>query len=98
LLYNGGILYFGVYYWFYYDLVKRAIKQKKIPTAYRAFAAAAVVSLLALDYGSVSYFATPTIIMLMMADSALRMSAADKGSELENEKPGQTSTVSLRRG
>lgn len=55
LLYNGGIIYFAVFYWIYWYLWRNVFLLKRGKNAYRAFAAGILVSFLLFDYGAVSY-------------------------------------------
>ncbi len=67
LLYNGGIIYFGIYYWIFYKIFKDVFIYKKGQGKYKAFAAAILVSFLVLDYVEVSYSMAVIQIMIAMA-------------------------------
>ena len=67
LLYSGGIFYLVLYYWIFWKILRRCIKNKDIPVSFKAFAMASVISMLLFDYGAVTYNSTPQMIMLMMA-------------------------------
>lgn len=77
LLYCGGVLYFLVYYWIFYKIVRVCFKNKSIPQKYKAFALAATISLFVFDYGAVTYNSTPTLVMLMMAFRAATFNETD---------------------
>ncbi len=55
LLYNGGVIYFVIYYWIYYKLIKTVLERKYVDSKYRAFAMGIALSLLVFDYGAVTY-------------------------------------------
>ena len=89
LLYNGGIITLAVYYWMPVSILRQAFLQKKIDLKYRAFAIAAVLSLLAFDYGAVDYNVTSIVIMFMMAYVGLSIGKAQADVEekrKQNEK------------
>lgn len=67
LLYNGGIIYFAVYYWIYGRIYKNVVCCKQGDLKYRAFAIAVCVSFLIFDYGAVSYSMAPLQIMLALS-------------------------------
>ena len=100
LLYNGGIITLAVYYWMPVSILRQAFLQKKIDLKYRAFAIAAVLSLLAFDYGAVDYNVTSIVIMFMMAYVGLSIGKAQADAEekrKQNEKkrrprPSEVST------
>ena len=78
LLYNGGIILFGVYYWVYYKIIATAIRLKNYDNSLIAFAVASAVSLFVFDYGSVSYSLTFVQTILMFSLKLLFM-AKDNG-------------------
>ena len=63
LLYNQGLLGFGVYYSFYGYLLAKAIKNRKKSLGC-IFTIALIISLLSFEYFGVTYESTPTQIML----------------------------------
>jgi len=81
LLYNGGILYFLLYYWIYLKIIMEAFLKKSAQLKYKAFAVAVAVGFLVFDYGAVSYSVTILHIMLAMAIKVLSF-------EKESEKVG----------
>lgn len=74
LLYNGGVLYFVIYYWIYYKLIKMFFNNKNEPLKYRAFAIATAICILIFDYGAVSYSLAIIQIMIAMAIKVLTFS------------------------
>ena len=70
LLYCGGMFYFLLYYWFYFRLLWKSLRNKQLPTPYKAFTVGVVISLMIFDYGAVTYNATTQICILMMANCA----------------------------
>lgn len=67
LLYNGGLLYLILYYSIFIVIMKRCFKNKELPSKYKAFIIAVVISFLIFDYGAVSYNLTLEIMFLMLA-------------------------------
>lgn len=65
LLYNQGLVGFVTYYAFYAYLLFTARKQKNM--LYRGFTVAAVMSLLVLEYGAITYSVTPAQFLLFFA-------------------------------
>lgn len=76
LLYNGGVVYFAIYYWIYYLIIKRAYKSINAAQKFKAFSVATAVCLLVFDYGAVSYSISFVQIMLAMALKGLSFSNA----------------------
>ena len=91
LLYSGGIVYFLLFYWIYYKILRNAFCNKKIPVEYKAFSVATAVSLFVFDYGAVTYNSTSTLIMLMMAYTASNFA---RGATETNEQTANTDTAS----
>ena len=67
MLYNGGIIMFVAYYWIYYKIIAEFFRKKNAPEKFRAFAIATAISILALDYGAITYSAAVIHIMLMLS-------------------------------
>ena len=86
LLYCGGILYFLIYYWIFFKIVKICLRNKALPAQYKAFAMAATISLFIFDYGAVSYNSTPSLIVLMMAFTASTFTTATLGGGVSDGK------------
>lgn len=81
LLYNGGIIIFIAYYWFYFSVLIKAFKCKQVDIQYRAFAIGTVLSLLVFEYGAVDYNMIQTVIMLMLAEIGLVIGEKETKSE-----------------
>lgn len=82
LLYNGGILYFFIYYWLFWRIIEEALLLKTGLMKYRAFAVGVMISFLVFDYGAVSYSIATIQIMYAMALRGLHM-----GINAENAAP-----------
>lgn len=67
LLYNGGILQFISYYWFYIMLFFMSLKRSQITEKYRSFCIAAVAVQAFYDYGGVSYHGLHNQLFILMA-------------------------------
>lgn len=67
MLYNGGIVYFLIYYIVYWFILRRALVLKRGMYKHRAFAVGVALSFLIFDYGCVSYSMSVIQIMLAMA-------------------------------
>lgn len=75
LLYNGGLLYFFLYYSFYIYQLKYIWKYRKIvDTKNLAFSLAVLISLFIFDYGAVAYSLTNVQIMLCLVCKILQIS------------------------
>ncbi len=85
LLYSGGIFYLLLYYSFYFVILWKALRQKQIPVPYRAFAVGIVLCFLIYSYGAVTYYSTPSKIMLMMANSVI-LFRVSSSNFIEGEK------------
>ena len=71
LLYNGGIIYFSIYYFIYIVIFKQSFNRNNIAARpYRAFAVAVCISLLVFDYGAVTYEMIPIQLCLALAYKA----------------------------
>lgn len=77
MLYNGGIIYFGVYYSIYFLILKQYFKKKKVNEKYRSFALAAALVFFVLDYGAVTYSVAAVQISLCLALKALTFEDAE---------------------
>ena len=87
MLYNGGIIYFGVYYSIYFLILKQYFKKKKVNEKYRSFALAAALVFFVLDYGAVTYSVAAVQISLCLALKALTFEdAKDLIGGVENEQ------------
>lgn len=78
LLYSGGIVYFLVYYFFCFRILRNSFRRKEIPISYKAFSVGIVLTLLVFDYGAVTYNSTLQMVLLMMADYATSFKASDQ--------------------
>lgn len=78
LLYNGGILYFLVYYWIFWRMLEETLLFRKGQQKYRAFAVGTVISILLFDYGAISY---STVTIQIMHTMSLRMLCFDDETE-----------------
>lgn len=74
LLHNGGIIYFIIYYYIFYKLIKVFMRNKNKPEKYRAYALAVLICMLVFDYGAVSYSLARMHIMLALAFRVLTFS------------------------
>ena len=74
LLYNGGIIYFCIYYWIFFELIRGFFKKKNVDQKYRAFAIAVTLAWLFLDYGEVTYSIATIQIILAIALRTLNFS------------------------
>lgn len=83
LLYNGGLVYFLVYYWIYYKLIKDCCRKKGLHQRYKSFILAIAISLFIFDYGAVLYSATNIQILLALACKALSFDMVKADSEEE---------------
>ena len=71
LLFNGGIVYWLLYYPIFGWIIWKAISNKSIANKYRALAIAVGISQLVLDYGGVFYDIITSQVFIMMAVKAL---------------------------
>ena len=71
LLYNGGIVLFIVYYWFYCKIFKDAIKSKTVKYEYRVFAISVVFAMLVYDYSIITYSVFMPQLILATSNSVL---------------------------
>lgn len=71
LLFNGGIVYWLLYYSIFAWVIWKVISNKSTSSKYRALAVAVVISQIILDYGGVFYDTITTQVFLMMAVKAL---------------------------
>lgn len=85
LLYNQGLIGFVTYYAFYLYLLLAARKQKNV--LYRGFAVAAVLSLLILEFGAVTYSMTPTQFILFFAFYCVNF---NENADVPKEQSGHT--------
>ncbi len=67
MLYNGGIVYFCVYYLIYILIFREWFLKKNVNPKYRTFALGIAIVFFVLDYGAVTYSATPVQIALCLA-------------------------------
>ena len=87
LLYNGGIIYFLVYYWIFYKIIRECFKRKYLPEKYRAFSLALVICMLIFDYGAVSYsIASIQIIVALAMKTMIFGNNAENIQRLEDNK------------
>lgn len=87
LLYNGGIVYFLVYYFFVFKFIK-LVRKSKVKDKYKTFGIAVITCIVILDYGSVSYSVTIVQIALCLAFKAMTFEPEEnmQGDETENGK------------
>lgn len=88
MLYNGGVVYFGAYYWIYILILKEYFKKKNVDQKYRLFALATAIVYFVLDYGAVTYSVTIVQIALCLALKAMTFEPEEniQGDETENGK------------
>lgn len=67
LLHNGGIIYFLVYYWIFYKLLKDCFVKKHLSERSRAFALGVAICMIIFDYGAVSYSIASIQIVVALA-------------------------------
>lgn len=90
LLYNGGILYFAVYYWIYYKLISEFFKKKNVDEKHRAFTLAVTVCMFVFDYGMVSYSVASIHIIIALSMKVMTFqNNTEKIMCLEENKDGQ---------
>lgn len=74
LLYNGGIIYFLMYYFLFIICFKKIWKyRKKMNTKYLAFSFATLLCVIIFEYGAVTYNLTNIHIMLCLAAKLLEI-------------------------
>ena len=66
LLYNGGLILFISYYWFFGMMLWRCFTDKSIEITYRAFCISGIVMQVIYDYGGVSYNVYQTQLFVLM--------------------------------
>jgi len=66
LLYNGGIIQFVAYYWFFGMILWKCLKNKIMDKSLRAFCIAGIIMQVFYDYGGVSYNVYQSQLFILM--------------------------------
>lgn len=78
LLYNGGLVQFCAYYWFFAMVIWQCIVNKKIKKTVRSCCAAGIMMQFFFDYGGVSYNMYETQLFILMIYTAMNLYTEEK--------------------
>lgn len=77
LLFNGGIIQFFTYYWFFIMILRNCYKNKSINKTIKSFCIGGIVTQIFFDYGGVSYNLFHSQLFILMVFSMYNMKSTE---------------------